>query len=131
MRVVHKLASVLLVFLCGLQIAPSFALLSGVDKLSVPACCRRNGQHHCMMTAGESSQLVSGDRAFRLPSEKCPYCPAAMIRAHGNSFTLPTSQAVFAALAAHPAVFAQTQSRLRVSETRSRQKRGPPSTRFI
>jgi len=58
--------------------------------------------------------------------EKCPYCPAALAQGHTGSFTLPTSQAVYAALASHPAVFAQTQSRLRVSETRSRQKRGPP-----
>jgi hypothetical protein len=124
---VRKLVSILLMLVCGLQAAPLLEGLSRGDKFNLPACCRRNGQHHCMMSAAERSQLTGNDRAFRLPSEKCPYCPAAMTRAHSSSFTLPTSEAVFAALASHPAVFAQTQSRLRVSETRSRQKRGPPA----
>jgi len=122
----RKLVSILLMLVCGLQAAPLSAGSSMGDRFNVPACCRRNGQHHCEMSMAERAQSAGSERAFRLPPEKCPYCPAAMIGAHGHSFTLPTSQAVFAALVAHPAVFAQTQSRLRISETRSRQKRGPP-----
>lgn len=127
----RKLVSILMVLICGLQAAPFLAGLSRGDKFHIPACCRKNGQHHCQMSIAERAEFGGSERAFKLPSEKCPYCPAALTRAHASSFTLPTSQAVFAALTAHPAVFAQTQSKLCVSETRSRQKRGPPSTRFI
>jgi len=127
----RKLVSILLMLVCALQAAPLSARSSMGDRSNVPACCRRNGQHHCEMSMAERAQSAGGERAFRLPPEKCPYCPAAIIRAHAASFTLPTSQAVYAALASHPAVFAQTQSRLHISESRSRQKRGPPSTRII
>jgi hypothetical protein len=80
-----------------------------------------------MMSMTERSQLASRDPQFQAPAEKCPYCPIAMAVAHRSTFVPPTAQAVFAGLVAHPAVAAQTESKLRISHNRSRQKRGPPA----
>ncbi|HVW76262.1 MAG TPA: hypothetical protein VHB45_01525 [Alloacidobacterium sp.] len=92
-------------------------------KESLPACCRRNGAHHCMMQTAESQH----NRQVHAPVERCPYCPAAIATAHSDAFVAPTAQAVFAELVAHPASPAQTESKLLISRNRSRQKRGPPS----
>jgi hypothetical protein len=79
------------------------------------------------MGVAERSQLASRDPQFQAPAEKCPYCPTAIAVVHGNTFVPPPAQAVFAGLVGHPAVAAQTESKLRISRNRSRQKRGPPT----
>jgi hypothetical protein len=107
-------------------VSPLFAL-GAMSDTGLPACCRRNGKHHCMMSADEGATLSSDTQAFDAPPQQCPYYPASIAIVHGDLFTLPAAQAVYAGLIAHPAVVAQTESKLRISRTRSRQKRGPPS----
>jgi hypothetical protein len=60
--------------------------------------------------------------------EKCPYCPRTVATFHRDILAPPTAQVIFAALAAHPAVVAQVESKLRIARDRSRQKRGPPAS---
>ena len=121
-----KLLAIALLAAFGLPfVSPVFALIAKTDT-NLPACCRRNGKHHCMMSLSERERLVTRAPEFRAPVDKCPYCPAAVVFGSGTRFVPPPSQAIFAALIAHPAVFAQTRSKLRISRTRSRQKRGPP-----
>jgi hypothetical protein len=125
---VRKALSILLLAFFGLPIfSPLLALTPRMEK-NLPDCCMRSGKHHCMMSTAERSQLASRDPQFQAPAEKCPYCPAAVAVVHGNTFVPPTAQAIFAGLIAHPAVAAQTESKLRISRNRSRQKRGPPAT---
>jgi hypothetical protein len=124
----RRLLAITLLALLGLPLAqPLFALTAKSDA-NLPACCRRGGKHHCMENMAERSQSASRDSQFQAPAEKCPYCPASVAVIHGDAFVPPTSQAVFAALIAHPAVVAQTESKLRISRNRSRQKRGPPAS---
>jgi len=110
-----------------LPLIPPLSGLSAKSEANLPACCRRNGKHYCMVSMAQRNQLVSRDPQFQAPAEKCPYCPTAIAAVHGNTFVPPTAQAVFAVLVAHPAVAAQTVSKLRVSRNRSNQKRGPPA----
>ncbi|MCU1251270.1 MAG: hypothetical protein JWQ49_4299 [Edaphobacter sp.] len=79
-----------------------------------------------MISMAERAQLANQDPQFQAPVEKCPYCPAAVAMIHGDTFVAPTGKAIFAGLMAHPAVAAQAESKLRISLSRSRQKRGPP-----
>jgi hypothetical protein len=44
---------------------------------AVPACCRRGGNHHCMMMS------LGGD-GFRSPSADCPYRHRRFCRSHSN-----------------------------------------------
>ena len=80
-----------------------------------------------MMSMAERSQFASRDPQFQAPVENCPYCPAMAVAViHGNTFVAPAAQAIFASLVAHSTGTAQTESKLRISRNRSRQKRGPP-----
>jgi hypothetical protein len=127
MRALRRLLAISLLAFFGLSfVSPLFALNARADK-GVPACCRRDGKHSCTVSAGERASIKQ-DAAleFRGPSEKCPCCPVAIAIVHGNGFALPTAQAVYAGLTAHPAIVAQTESKLRISLGRVRQKRGPP-----
>jgi len=90
---------------------------------TVPACCRRDGKHHCAMPS-EGLSEGSGARAFR---SKCPYTPGVPPVLVLPSFTPATSVAIFAGIIRHPAVSPQTEAQLHVSFDRVRQKRGPPA----
>lgn len=81
-----------------------------------------------MMTMAERHQLASRDPSFQGPSDKCPYCPTAVVALiHGKTFMPAVALAIFGALISHPAIAPQTESKFRISDNRSRQKRGPPS----
>lgn len=95
---------------------------ASAEAASVPACCRRNGKHHCMMkldaTRRSSTSIVG---------EPCPYSsqqPAILVP---PSFAPSTSASVFAGITRHPAAAPQAEAQQRISFDRSRQKRGPPA----
>lgn len=94
------------------------------SEATLPACCRREGKHHCGMANTESRQQSSG-AAVR---EKCPSYPGvSAFPAFSNTLVLNAAQVFYASLAQHPAVHSQTQALQRISFSRSSQKRGPPS----
>lgn len=91
-------------------------------EATIPACCRRNGKHHCMMYMAWMQE-----RTFHTVREKCPYSiapPAILVL---RSFTPSAAASVFAGITRHPALFPQTEAQFRISFDRSRQKRGPPA----
>jgi hypothetical protein len=100
------------------------ALFGASDaEAGVPACCRRDGKHHCAMLAAPSLP----DKGVGSIREKCPYTPAALTVVVLPSFAPSTAAAIFAGVVQHTSVAPQTSARGRVSYNRSRQKRGPPS----
>jgi hypothetical protein len=127
----RRLIAISLLAMLGLQFVPPLLALTARSESNLPACCRRNGKHHCMMSISERGRLASRDPQFAAPAEKCPYSPAAVVASHGDTFAQPLVQAIFAGVVAHPAATAQTESKLRISLNRSRQKRGPPASFFL
>jgi len=134
-RLVRRLLAILIATLVALPaFSPLFAL-GGDSDAGRPACCRRDGKHHCMLAdmsmdremSGSSSSDQRGITASKV-SEHCPYGAQVMPGAAHPDRTPQTSQAVFAGIVAHPAVAPQTESKRRVSADRSRQKRGPPAS---
>jgi len=125
----RRLFSILLLVVFSLPfLAPLMALGQGPEA-GLPACCRRNGKHHCMMSMAERNQAASHAPQFQAPAEKCPCCPATVASAHRDPLSRPeTGQAIFANIVSHPTLAPQTESKRRISRDRSRQKRGPPST---
>jgi len=91
----------------------------------LPACCRKNGKHHCMMQM--ESPSASGGASFVAAGKKCPYFLNSTAATHVETFAPALSQAIFAGIVQHPAVSPQTEAGYRASYLRSRQKRGPPS----
>ena len=119
---VKTLSAILLTIAMGLPMA---APLFASTENALPACCRRDGKHHCM---GKSMlQMDSGTSpAISSAQTKCPQFPKMLgVTSHGQ-LGLSTSTAIFAGIVSHPALSPQTLSNCRVSLLRSHQKRGPP-----
>jgi hypothetical protein len=112
------LAIVLQLFISWPMIMPVFA----ASNFTAPACCRKNGEHHCVMM-----QTQTGGRGFTSVAAKCPCTMHAAVVSQTRLAGPSTSEAVFAGFVRHPAVSPQTEAGYRISFHRSRQKRGPPS----
>jgi hypothetical protein len=99
-------------------------LLASIPESSLPMCCRRNGAHHCMGTAG----IAADGTLVTLEGPPCPMAPKAIPAAQSGPLWLAGSiQDGFSAVAAHPNGRPQTEARYRIAFGRCRQKRGPPS----
>ena len=116
------MALVLVLAFSGPLIAPVFT--ASINQADLPACCRRNGKHHCMMYR---MAMGFAPWPYRAVQDKCPYSPfahLAILLFHGY-FSHEQTPAV-----AHSAVLAarvrQVEAGYRISFSRSRQKRGPP-----
>src|ERR1700761_7365468 len=73
-QVLRRLLSILMLAVFGLPfVAPLFAM-GATNEASLPACCRRNGEHRCALnTAG---RIAEQQREWGTPAKKCPYCPS-------------------------------------------------------
>jgi hypothetical protein len=112
------LASLLLALFGFSLISP--ALLADADS-NLPACCRRAGVHHCLLT----NRAPTGP-AFNVA--RCPNFPGvrAVPAAAKLAGLVQTSRAVFASTVSHPTTHAQSEALYRISYNRAGQKRGPP-----
>jgi hypothetical protein len=133
----RRILSILVALVLGLGPAmaavPANALASGwtgkIDESRLPACCRRNGKHHCAMASTGQTDEATGKTAETTVSanDSCPLMPrtlastapsvAALLHAMSSSTLLPTR-----ACAQHGSAAAA-----QISEQRSWPKRGPPA----
>lgn len=128
MKGLPRIVSILLLVLLGLSILSPLLSVGAADDASVPACCRRNGKHHCLMSMTQRHQAVERDTHIGVIPEKCPYTPYLTFGVRLPDLGLiATASAVFGELVSHPSVAPQTESKWRIARNRSRQKRGPPS----
>jgi hypothetical protein len=97
-------------------------------EASIPACCRRDGKHHCAMSGDMAQQQ---GHAINVIAEKCPYTPAVAPVFHLTTFSPASDAVIFAEVVSHPAAHAQAEARYRISFDRSRQKRGPPTVNLL
>jgi len=75
----------LVLLLCSWAM-PAIAALKPKSDSDLPACCRRNGKHHCMMSMAERSESANRAPAVSGPPEQCPYYPATIPGVLGNLF---------------------------------------------
>lgn len=118
----QRLCATLLLALFGFPlIVPALVVAS---ETQLPACCRREGKHHCGMASTSGAQDTSGARL----REKCPYYPGISATPAFSHTTLPNAEQVFfSGIVKHPAVHSQAEALQRISFSRSSQKRGPPT----
>ncbi|HZY64241.1 MAG TPA: hypothetical protein VFE38_17115 [Edaphobacter sp.] len=116
--------SLVLLFVLPL-VSPLFA--ASAAEANLPACCRRNGKHHCTMLSVEK-QSADRSPAVHSPSlrEKCPYNLSSAAATHLPFVPDEIQMTIYAGILSHPACHAQTEARFRISFDRSQQKRGPP-----
>jgi hypothetical protein len=124
----RRLSSILL-FAAMLLPQATAVLLSGAPSdAGLPACCRRNGKHHCSMSAearAKMSQMTS-EKRFGAPLEKCPMQQKALAAVHHEQSVVGAADATSVALLQEPSAASQAECLRRISFDRSRQKRGPP-----
>jgi hypothetical protein len=122
----RRTLAMLLVLVFSLPlVAPAFVSTAKASEL--PACCRRNGAHHCAMS-DVSVAVPAHDRTI---SSNCPYWPAGHLRLM-MPHAVATQPAVVARHAAHPAeVVREAEAGYRISFERTRQKRGPPALTLL
>jgi hypothetical protein len=125
-QTVRRLLAISLLLLFALPaISPLLALTTSSDA-NLPACCRRNGKHHCMMSM-EMAQAALNGTQLSAPPMKCPLYPKAINTARHDDLSFHTTALIFAGAIAHPAIHRQTEARARVAFDCARQKRGPPA----
>lgn len=125
----RRIFSILLMLLVGLapilEAAPAGALRSGwtgkVDESRIPACCRRHGQHHCMMDALEDE---SAPAAFA--PNGCP-CPQRSLPSTAPGvFALPGGSTVALLSLTRRRSLQIARAAAWTNERRAWPKRGPP-----
>ena len=122
----RRVPAILLVFLFGFS--PIASALFVDDQSNLPACCRRDGKHHCDMMdrdmAGAPASGVAVD-ALRI---KCPFFPnGGLMVPEGGPALLAASQTAGVSVVSQIADRARTEAGYRISLSRSHHKRGPPT----
>ncbi len=126
---VRKLLSILLLATFALPLLAAIPALASTPESRLPACCRRAGEHKCMLSAEQIAALEHGQH-FTTPKSTCPMFPKAVAPAHSETYALTPSAAFFAGVSSHPAQFQQVEAWARVALEGARHKRGPPSVRL-
>jgi hypothetical protein len=116
-------AALLLIFAGNTALPALFA----DPESNLPACCRRDGKHHCAMMDMAGMDPDDGGAYWKSTPQRCGQFPKSgaslFVAKSGPSRTA----AVGPIVSGHPTVAAQTEVLYRISHSRSREKRGPPS----
>jgi hypothetical protein len=94
------------------------------NQASLPACCRRNGKHHC--SARMMGLLAGSQRGFTTVAEKCPRCPLNASSTNSPQYQVESAAAIYVEFVTYPAIAPQSEAVYPISSLRSHQKRGPP-----
>jgi hypothetical protein len=131
-----RLLSILLALILGL--APSLmALPAGAltliagnrDEANLPACCRRNGAHHCHMNAEQMRRMMaasSGETTLGAPS-CCPSYPRSVATSVSSEHALVASVGGQSTLLVERRTPQSSRAAALISARRTWPKRGPPS----
>jgi hypothetical protein len=122
----HRRAAATLTAVLALSVLLPYVSLLSDSESNLPACCRRNGAHHCAMMMEMARNFASQGPAFRTAACPCPFQKALTPIGRGAPYPAVLAT-VYAAILSHPAVHLQTIVSGLVSKSRSHQKRGPPS----
>ena len=122
----RRALSLVLLLLFSLPLISPVLALAGVSGASLPACCRRNGAHHCTGKMQSADSSTSGVSVSTIP-QHCPAYPAVLTQLRHGDLSFNAASLAFAEIVSHPAIKLQTEARARVSLDRASQKRGPPT----
>jgi hypothetical protein len=112
---------------------PLAATLPANAESRLPACCRRQGAHHCAMSAGQISELAqesSGAAPVFAPPSRCPSYPGLLAASTVSFHALAGSPASLPSLHARPYAPLANCATARLSQFRTRAGRGPPITQI-
>ncbi len=117
-------------FLLAFFLVPLFIpFFNSGSESTLPACCRRDGKHHCAMSAGlrQSVLSASSEPVVRDATPPCPY-RSRLLMAFISRVLLVHRASVFSGQGvSHTAPSLETSVHALLSEIRSNLQRGPPS----
>ena len=125
----RRAPAILLVFLFSFWlIAPALFVAA---ESNLPACCRRNGKHHCDMAGGMEGQdgadaPPAGPAADALRL-RCPFYPNGATLPEIGPALLVETRATGVSVVHQIAGWVQAKDGYRISHLDSHQKRGPPA----
>jgi hypothetical protein len=134
----RRILSILLAIAFGLgpvlAAVPAEALAFGWgashEDSRLPACCRRNGTHHCgMNTQNEASSSEHGTTAVAYGT--CPYFPRSLASTMTSSIALLAAGTTQSQLLADWHTPQASAAAARISEQRTWPKRGPPAIEIL
>jgi hypothetical protein len=118
--------SILLILFFGF--GPLSAALGGTEDASLPACCRRNGAHHCAMSMETTAEAVQrGSTPIVSAPLTCPYYPGSVAAITGSIQALVAAAISIPALAARSYRAAAVTLAAVSQPNRTHAGRGPPS----
>ena len=98
------------------------------SESNLPACCRRNGKHHCAMMNSAQERSDTPGPALGALQKRCASFPVVVPgQNYSKTFLYKHEQTSFALIFSQPAGPVQSEARFRLSFSRSAQKRGPPT----
>jgi hypothetical protein len=125
----RRLLSFALLLVFGLPVVAPALGPTADAQTGLPACCRRDGMHHCTKTPEQLAAMLHGDQ-FAAVQSKCPCCPSAPITLHQQTMALNTPEIHLAGFVSLSAKCGQAEASARVALAGARHKRGPPTVRL-
>lgn len=114
-------------FILLFWLGPLAAIVPTRSESRLPACCRRNGTHHCAISEALAAQLVrTGSAPMLAAPVHCSSYPACMLATTGPVEALVVSPVTLLHLLATAHSPAASRAAARLSELRTRANRGPP-----
>jgi hypothetical protein len=127
---VRRLLSLLLLAVFSLPLLlPALALAQGPES-NLPACCRRNGAHHCSMSEQEMTALLNGTRASA-PRPHCPNYPVAITALRHVDLATPKAAPALASVVGQSALLFPSDTRTRLTLDNTHLTRGPPASALL
>jgi len=128
----RRVPAILLVILFSFSLIGPALLVDAESNL--PACCRRDGQHHCRLMGrlmggpmGRETAPASG-AAADAPHVHCPFFPSGGALVPDGRAVLPAaSRSARVSIVRYAAIPCHAQGEYRISLERAHGKRGPPS----
>lgn len=126
----RRALSIFFVLLFGL--GPLAVSLGAEEDSSLPACCRRNGSHHCAMSARAAAMIAeaASSKPIITAPATCPFFPGYIAATASAPQALAASPVSLPFLLAQPHSPATGCAAARQNQIRTRASRGPPATLF-
>jgi len=125
----RRLLSILLLAAFALPLLPALSALGDTPESRLPACCRRNGTHHCVMSAAQMDALLHG-KHFTVIRSKCPLYPQATEPAHLQQYSFQQAGVLLTAFLSPLEMSNQVDAWAPTAREGDRHQRGPPAARL-
>jgi hypothetical protein len=122
---VRRFLVILLLAFTSLPLASPLLAMATSDDASLPACCRRNGEHHCTYPA----EWLTGGVYVAAPPMHCPFSPGMIAPVRRDNASLHGVAVAFAGWSIESLEDAHAQHGVRDPAARTSRTRGPPALR--